>query len=60
VALSIATPHGIGSYHVDSTCSLIVVRAADGGQKATQLGGSSPESLARILMSELAHSRPED
>jgi hypothetical protein len=39
-----------GSYTVDRE----VVRVSDGdGSKATQIGNSSPERIARILLSEL-------
>jgi hypothetical protein len=54
---SLHTEHGSGSWAViDNT---LTVRTAKGVMSA-QLGGATPVSLAKILMYELANSRPED
>jgi hypothetical protein len=39
---------------------LLTAIAPDGRRKATQLGGSTPESLARILAYELECEKPKD
>jgi hypothetical protein len=39
---------------------LVTVTAPDGRQKMTQLGGSPPESIARLLAKELAVQRPKE
>jgi hypothetical protein len=48
---TLETPYGHASWAVID--GVLKVRSAI-GQKATQLGGSTPHSLARMLMSELA------
>jgi hypothetical protein len=54
---SLHTEYGSGSWAViDNT---LTVRTADGVMSAP-LGGSTPASLARVLMHELANQRPED
>ena len=40
-----------GRYHVDR--GIIALSTLDGRRKATQLGSSPPESLARILLREI-------
>jgi hypothetical protein len=50
--------YGTGSWAVID--DIVFVRTCD-GQKATQLGGHSPEGIARLLIRELeAGDRPED
>ena len=39
---------------------LITVTSPDGRRKTTQLGGSTPESLARILAYELECDKPKE
>jgi hypothetical protein len=46
---------GSGSYAVID--ELVMVKTCS-GQKATQLGGSTPEGIARILMREIAKHCP--
>ena len=54
---SIHNEHGSGSWAViDDT---LTVRCAN-GSKSVRLRGSTPASMAQILMRELANERPED
>jgi hypothetical protein len=39
---------------------ILTVTAPDGRQKKTQLGGSTPESLARIMAGNLEREKPKD
>jgi hypothetical protein len=47
-------------YHWVIDDGLLTVVAPDGRRKTTQLGGSTPESLGRILAYELECEKPKD
>jgi hypothetical protein len=53
---TVHTQHGTGSWCVDG--GMVTVRTAN-GSKSAQVGGLPPESLARLLMWELAHERED-
>jgi hypothetical protein len=44
----------LGSYAYTKADQIVEVRSIKGERKATQLGGSTPESLARLMLLELA------
>ena len=44
----------MGSYAYTEVDQIVEVRSISGGRKATQLGGSTPETLARLMLIELA------
>jgi len=54
---TLATPYGSASWAVID--GVLKVNSAL-GSKATQLGGMPPQSLARLLMSELANEKYEE
>jgi hypothetical protein len=45
----------IGSYAYNDADQTVEVRSLQGERKTTQLGGSTPYSLARLLLRELAN-----
>jgi hypothetical protein len=54
--LKVAHEHNIliGSYAYSEADQIVEVRSIKGARKARQLGGSTPESLARLMLIELA------
>jgi hypothetical protein len=44
----------VGSYAYTDADQTVEVRSLGGQRKATQLGGSTPETLARLMLIELA------
>jgi hypothetical protein len=44
----------VGSYAYTATDQIVEVRSLKGERKATQLGRTPPESLARLMLIELA------
>ena len=46
------------TYRWEASNGIVVVRGPLGEQKKTQVGNSPPESLAKIMASELARERP--
>ena len=44
----------IGSYAYDDADQLVEVRSLSGERKVTQIGGSTPATLARLMLVELA------
>jgi hypothetical protein len=45
----------LGSYAYTPEDQIVEVRSRSGERKATQLGGSTPETLARLMLIELAN-----
>ena len=45
----------VGTYAYTDADQTVEVRSLSGQRRATQLGGSTPETLARLMLIELAH-----
>ena len=44
----------VGRYSVNAQIDLVTVTTSKGGRKSTQIGGTPPKNLAKIMLRELA------